>query len=214
MCAPSAACELAASRAVGSFCSQPATEVAGYSPPPLRGSRWRTSPLRSICLARSIALAQDARVFLMAGWPKVRESRPAGQLSSPDPAGVFRDHGLAGLATPGLLEFGHVLQHAVYPITPGRMWIYADQHAGIFGAPLLAPYPAHAEEEALLGSIAINFFRGLAARILSDGFAQGGQRDAGSAVVGGIFAQRQFTVEFEVVYGDEVPVFVGDAAGA
>src|SRR5437879_4132747 len=70
MRAPSAARELAASRAVGSFCSQPATEVAGYSPPPLRGSRWRTSPLRSIYVARSIALAQDDRVFLMAGWPK------------------------------------------------------------------------------------------------------------------------------------------------
>src|SRR5205823_14600689 len=98
-------------------------------------------------------------------------------------------------------------------ITPGRMWIYADQHAGIFGTSLLAPHPAHAEEEALLGSVAINFFRSLAARILSDGFAQGGQRDAGAAVIGGIFAQCQFTVEVEVVYGDEVPVFVGHAAG-
>src|SRR5205085_7655440 len=114
----------------------------------------------------------------------------------------------------GPLEFRHVLQHAVYPITPGRMWIYADQHAGKFGTSLLAPYPAHAEEEALLGSVAVNLFCGLAARILSDGFAQGGQRDAGAAVIGGIFAQRQLAVELEVVYGDEVPVLVGDAAGA
>src|SRR5438105_12003234 len=153
------------------------------------------------------------RWCLMARWPKVRRFRPAGQLGSPDSAGVFRDHGLAGLATPGLLEFRHVLQHAVDPITPGRMWIYADQHAGIFGAPLLAPYPAHAEEEALLGSVAINFFRGLAARILSDGFAQGGQRDSGAAVIGGIFAQRQLAVELQVVYHHKVPVLVGHAAG-
>src|SRR5437870_6601909 len=139
------------------------------------------------------------RWCLMARWPKVREFRPASQLSSPDSAGVFRDHGLPGLATPGLLEFRHVLQYAVDPITPGRMWIYADQHAGIFGTSLLAPYPPHAEEETLLGSVAGNLFRGLAARILSDGFAQGGQRDAGAAVVGGIFAQCQFTVEFEIV---------------
>src|SRR5437588_546954 len=140
--------------------------------------------------------------------------RPANQLTSPDSAGVFRDHGLAGLATPGLLEFRHVLQHAVYPITPGRMWIYADQHAGIFGTSLLAPYPAHAEEEALLGRVAVNFFRGLAARILSDGFAQGGQRDAGAAVIGGIFAQCQLAVELQVVYRHKVPVLVGHAAGA
>src|SRR5438874_1199323 len=93
------------------------------------------------------------------------------------------------------------------------MWIHTDKHAGILRTAFFTPYPAHAQKEPLLWGVTIDFLRGLAAGIGSDSFAQRGQRDARAAVVGGIFAQRQFAIEFQIVHRDKVAILAGDAAG-
>ena len=76
------------------------------------------------------------------------------------------------------------------------MRINAHQHARKFRTPLLAPHPAKAQEEALLGSVAINVRPLFAAGVLCDQLVQRHERDAGPAVIGGVLAQSEATVEF------------------
>src|ERR1700687_236653 len=78
---------------------------------------------------------------------KAVELRSTGQLTtavptwlvSPHPARILPHHGLTCFATKCLLELGHVLDHAVYPVFSRRMRIDADQHARVLGTPLFAP---------------------------------------------------------------------------
>src|SRR5205807_607835 len=95
----------------------------------------------------------------------------------------------------------------------GRMWINSNQHTREFGRGVLAPSPGKSEKITLIGGVAIDFLiwilLGLGHQIM-----QGHQGDARAAVVRGIFAQGELAIEFQVVNGNEVTVFIGNAFGA
>src|ERR1035438_128534 len=75
----------------------------------------------------------------------------------PNVAGVLRHHGLARLASPGLLELRHVLHHAIHAVLARRMRIGEYPGACNLFALFLAPYAAKPQEESLLGRVAVDF---------------------------------------------------------
>src|SRR5262249_3134816 len=101
---------------------------------PQRGS---AAPPKTLdCRTHLPSLAKPARSGHSEGT-KVRPSWPKGErrvrlfgttkvvplpfMSSPDTALVLADHFLAGFATEGLREFGHILKDVVYSITIERV---------------------------------------------------------------------------------------------
>src|SRR5882724_390783 len=132
----------------------------------------------------------------------------------PDPAGVLPHHGLACLAAESLLELRHVLHHAGHTIFSRRMRIYTDQHARELGTALFAPGATEAEEEALLRGVAADGLRRWASVAVGHHLLQRHQGDPRPAVVGGVLAQGEAAIEFEIVHRHETAVLVGDATGA
>src|SRR3954454_3610948 len=129
-------------------------------------------------------------------------------------ASVLCDHGLPRLASPCLLELRHVLDDAVHAVMAWRMRIGGDLHAQIFGTLLLTPYPAEAQKEALLWREAINLLAFFSGFILSNQALQSGKGNTRAAIVGGVLAQREPSVQFHVVDSDEVRILIGHAADA
>src|SRR5277367_1222294 len=132
----------------------------------------------------------------------------------PDVTGVVTNHGLSGFASPGLLEFRHVLDHSIHPPMPRRVWVRGHHHAFELRTPLFAPYPPESQEEALFRSVAVNFRGFLPGFIVSDHVFESHQRDASAAVVGSILAQSKAAVELQIVHGNETAVFVSYATDA
>src|SRR5258708_23990434 len=147
---------------------------------------------------------------------QARSQKPAAssqKLLLPHPTGLLRYHGPARFTSKGLLKFRHVLHDAVDAPAAGGVRVYADTQAQDFRCDIFTPHAAVAEEEALIGGEAVNQLVGVLFG-LTHKFVQGHEGDAGAAVVGGVFAEGEACVEFEVVHGGEAAVFVGDTAGA
>ena len=94
------------------------------------------------------------------------------------------------------------------------MRINRHLHAREFRTPLLAPDAAESQEEPLLGSVAVDLLAFFSGFVIRDHVFQRHQRDARATVVGGVFAQRELAVEFQIVNRDKIAVFVGDATGS
>src|SRR5579864_5648745 len=94
------------------------------------------------------------------------------------------------------------------------MWIGADLHAQEFRPLLFAPAAAESEEEALFGRVAVDALPFLAGLIVGDHVLEGHERDAGAAIIGGVFTEREAAVELHVVDGNEVGIFIGHATDA
>src|SRR5262249_10327513 len=76
------------------------------------------------------------------------------------------------------------------------------------------PDTPESQEEALFGRVAVNLRSSFAALILGNHFHQSHECDPGAAIVGGVFSESQFSVQFDVVDCGETSVFIGDAAGS
>src|SRR6266853_283467 len=113
---------------------------------------------------------------------------------SPNVAGVLCHHGLACFAAPGLLKLRHVLYHAVHAILARRVWIGKHSQPRNLRTPLLAPYSPESQEEALLRCVAIDLLAFFSSLVVGNHVLKRRQRDASSAVVGGILAQREFAI--------------------
>src|SRR5450759_3605454 len=129
--------------------------------------------------------------------------------ASPNPAGVLAHHRLSRLTRKCLLELRRVLQRAVHAVAAGRVRVRHGAGADFLGRRVFAPDLGESQEEALLGGEAIQLLRLALERVLKRH-----ESDAQTAVIGGVFAQRQAAVQLDVVDRGEAGIFVGDAGGA
>src|SRR5580693_442940 len=113
------------------------------------------------------------------------------RVTSPHMAGVRAHHGLSGLAAPSLLEFRHVLYHAVDAILPGRVRVDADPHTRELGTLLLAPHSSESQEEALFRSVAVDLLSLFAGLVIGDHMFERHQCDARATIVGRVLAQGE-----------------------
>src|ERR1700680_2334263 len=133
---------------------------------------------------------------------------------SPYVAGVRAQHGLSRLAAPSLLELGHVLHYTVDTIFPGRVRVNADPHARELGALLLAPHSPKPQEETLFRSVAVDLLSLFAGLVIRDHVLEGDQRDARTAIVGGVLAQSEAPIQLEIVHRHKAAIFIRNATDA
>src|SRR5690349_3066834 len=130
----------------------------------------------------------------------------------PDVARVVAYHLLAWFAFKGLSEIGVVLDGANHAVLSRRMRVSLSQQTRAFRRAVLAPDLGKAEEEALFSREAILLLCDF--RIFRHLLTQRHQGNVNSAIVRGVFAQCQAAVEVDILYRNELAVFISNAAGA
>src|SRR6185295_238006 len=128
----------------------------------------------------------------------------------PDPAGRAPHHRLPKAATESLLEFRHVLDHAVYAILRPGMRIRQSVQTRGFLLRVLAPALRVAYEEALLRSELIDLGQALAGNLVEKRHVG----DPQSAVIGRILAQSELAVQLDVFGYGELRVLIRQAVRA
>src|SRR5580698_5309545 len=108
----------------------------------------------------------------------------------PNSARVLGNHGLSRLASECLLEGSRVLHRAIHAPASRRMRIGQHPLPRFLIGHVLAPDLPIRQEEPLLSRISIDRFH----RRISNNGHQRHIRELEAAVIGGIFAQRQFAV--------------------
>src|SRR5258708_40730 len=122
------------------------------------------------------------------------------QRSLPDTAYVRRrfHHGLTRFAGEGFREVGHVYDDSVDAVARGRVRVRHGAHTHIFGALVGAIPLGESNEEALLGSEAVD---GLEMLVFVGVFPGNVGKDL-AAQVGYVFAERELAVDVNVFHRD------------
>ena len=135
------------------------------------------------------------------------------RAESPNPAGVFRHHGLAHVAAEGFAELVEVADRSVGAEHAGRVRIGFGGDAGNLLGAILTPHLPKADE------VALGF--GVAVDLVVDALALFGERgqqrlpgDADAAVVRGIFTEGELAIDVDAGNRLEAAVFIDLAVEA
>src|SRR5579859_3964795 len=128
---------------------------------------------------------------------------------SPDDATVLVDHGTAIRQAEGLLELRHVRQGAVHPIDTRGMRVDGDESRRLLRPDVHGPHMGRAQEELLVGGVAVQSLGFL----VGPGGMEGAVGQGQSAEVGGGFAGDQVALHVHVPVHGVLREVIGDAVG-
>src|SRR5215469_46572 len=155
----------------------------------------------------------EARHYLN-GVTSLKSGASTKKFQLPHPASAGADHRLAWFASENLLECRRILHRSVHAPLSGGVRISQHALARLLVGNVLAPNLPVREEEPLLRCISVNrlYWR------MRQNFSKRHVSQLQSAVVGGVFAQRQLAVQLDlalvVLHSNEVRVFFRGAVGA
>jgi hypothetical protein len=128
-------------------------------------------------------------------------------------AGASGHHGLTDFAAEGFAELWHILGYTIDAKFAGRMgvgrYLKADLLGTVFSAPVLAMRKKDLPHGAVPARILCIQVNALALGV----FFICDERQAQATVVGGVFAEDEVAVDFEVIDSSEATVFLHFAVG-